>query len=121
MLQTVIKPFVVAVVEAQLLQIPLAVPVRLGNEEEIRIALPHCRSELGPILPLGTLARPASPRALEDRIEEQHCHIAADTVALSGDVEHRLDRGVPEPWLECVELQHVGPCGKVGVPSASIY
>src|SRR6516164_1205254 len=69
MFQAVIEPLVVAVIEAQSLQLPLQVPVRLGNEEEIGMALPHCGDGLRPILRLGTPPGPLAPRALEDRVQ----------------------------------------------------
>src|SRR5262245_28365601 len=89
MFQAVIKPLVVAVIEAQLLQVPLAVPVRLGNKEEIRVALPHAWDNLRPILRLGTLTRPAphvfSKTALRSSIAisqrmPSHCRAMANTV-----------------------------------------
>ena len=56
--------------------------------------------------------------ALENRVQHQHCHIAADTVALAGDAGESRDYSLTKTGLKSIELQYVGPCGEVGVPAA---
>ena len=60
----------------------------------------------------------AAPGALEDVVQHEHGHVAADAVALSGDLRDRLDHRLPEPRLKGVELEHIGPRREVGIPAA---
>ena len=52
-------------------------------------------------------------------IQQEHCHVAPDTVTLFGDFRDRLDHRLPEPRLKSVELEYIRPSWEVGIPSAS--
>ena len=77
-----------------------------------------CRDHVKPILCCRLLSRATSPSTLEDRIEQQHCHVATHAVALAGNVRQRFHDRLPKPGIEDVELQHIRPCREVGVPPA---
>src|SRR5215467_9178742 len=61
----------------------------------------------------------AAPRPLEDFGEQQHRHVAADTVAHSGDVQqffgHRFLRG----GIAVVELECIWPPRKIRIAAVS--
>ena len=110
LLEPVVEPLVVGVVEALLLKGPFEVPVDLGEKEEARdLGSDRVRDSR----PEG--GRGDSPRSLEDLRQDEHRHVAADAIALVGDPlelsEHRLlERGVA-----VVQLQCVGPAVEVRV------
>ena len=64
----------------------------------------------------GSCAGP--PGALEDVVQHEHGHVAADAVALFGNLRDRLDHRLPEPGLKGVELEHIRPRREVRVPAA---
>src|SRR5215469_11343027 len=74
--QTIVKTFVVGVIEALLLELPFQVPVGLGHKEEAGLPRTSSRDRFGPER-FGALA----PGSLEDVGENQHRHIAAHTLA----------------------------------------
>ena len=51
-------------------------------------------------------------------VQQEHRHVAADAVALPGDLRERLDHRLPKARLEGVELEHVGPCREVRIAAA---
>ena len=59
-----------------------------------------------------------APGPLEDIVQHEHRHVAADTVTLSGDLRDRLDHRLPESRLKGVELEHIRPRREVGIPAA---
>ena len=61
--QAVVEPLVVAEVEAELLQLPLEVPVRLGDEQESGMLGPDGADHLGPVLLRPARRRPDRPRS----------------------------------------------------------
>jgi len=117
-LQPVEEPFVVAVVEALLHQLPLQVPVRLGHEQEIRVVRSNGADDLAPVFAGRARSRPRTPGLFEDPGDEEHGHVTAHAVALAGDLAKRLDGGAPQPRVECVELQHVLPRREVRIAPA---
>ncbi|MCG3776006.1 MAG: hypothetical protein JW395_2855 [Nitrospira sp.] len=66
MLQSIIEPLVVAVIEPLLLQLPFLVPVGLSDEEDIGVSLPHPMDHLRPVFVLRSRPATVTPRALED-------------------------------------------------------
>jgi hypothetical protein len=82
----VVEPLVVAEVEALLLKHPLRVPVGLGQQDGLRVPAAKAGDDGRPELLSRLLAGPATPGLGEDLVGHQHGHVAADSVALSGDV-----------------------------------
>src|SRR5262249_52421985 len=87
-----VQALVGRIIESLLLQRPFQLPVNFGHEREARKTLAHApgcrRPEKG-----STLA----PGAFEDVGQDEHGHVAADAVALAGDLQefadHRFLRG----------------------------
>src|SRR6516162_3498996 len=84
--QAVVKPLVIAISEALLLQGPFEVPIDLGHKGEGRIFLADRRRRLRP-----EWLRRQSPGALEDLGQQQHRHVAAHAVTLAGDPDQLVD------------------------------
>src|SRR5271157_475386 len=120
MFQAVIEPLVVAEVEPLLLQLPLQVPVSLGNEAEVRMRSLDGRDHFTPILDWRPLSGAAAPGALEGRVQQQHGHVASDAIALSRNTGNRFQHRLPKPGLKPIELQNIGPCREVRIPSAGV-
>src|SRR6516162_6678097 len=120
MLQTVIESLVIAEVEPVLLQFPLKVPIRLRYEEEAGMLSFHRRDDVSPVLCRGSEARATPPGAFEDCIQQKHRHVATYAVALAGYVPQSCDHCLSQPRLKSIELQHIRPCGEIGVPAASV-
>ena len=113
--QPVVQPLVVAVVEAQLLQVPLPVPVRLRDEPELRVHLPRRGDHLGPVRHGRWRSHPVAPRRRHHVVEHQHGHVAAHRVRVPGDPAERATREAPQAGGEGVHLHHVRPRSEVGV------
>ena len=118
LLQPVVEPLVVAVVEALLLQGPLQVPVGLGEKAELGPAGLDGRNECLPVVGRGRCADALAPGAPEDVVHHQHRHVATDPITLTGDRGHRVEGRSPQAGLEGVELQDVRPGWEVGVAPA---
>ena len=108
--QAVVEPLVVGVVEALLLQRPFHVPIDFRHEAEVRNLLAHAADRLGP----ERLGRDA-PGPLEDFRQDQHRHVAAHAVALTGDSHQFADHGFLRSWVAVVELQRVRPAGEIRI------
>ena len=110
LVQAVVEPLVVRVVEALLEHRPLEVPVDLGHEAKPPRALPNALDH-----PRPEQRRPAAPGPLEDVGQDEHRHVAPHAVALPADLHqlvlHRLLRG----RVAVVQLERVRPSREVGV------
>ena len=115
--QPVVQALVVAVVEPLLLERVLEVPVRLRHEDEVAVIRLDRRDRGGPVLVRRAGAGSLAPRPLEDVVQHQHRHVAANTVALVGDPAERGDHRRPQLDREGVQLHDVGPRGEVGIPA----
>src|SRR5262249_55090813 len=71
MLQAVVQPLVVTVVESLLLQVPLQVPIGLGDKEHVRMSLPHSGDKIRPVFSLRLGTGPSSPGSFKNGIHEQ--------------------------------------------------
>ena len=112
--QPVVQPLVVRVVEPLLLQRPFEIPVDLGHEAEAGHVFSHARGGSRP-----ERLRAEAPRSLEDVGQHQHGHVAADAVALSGNLHQRRDHRLLGGGIRVVELQRVGPAGEVRIAPVS--
>ena len=81
----VIERLVVTHVESLLVKLPLQAPIGFGNEEEAGMRLLDGGDYIDPVLACRPLTRACAPGALEDRIQQKHRHIEANTVTLTGD------------------------------------
>src|SRR5882672_1036310 len=79
----------------------------------------YVRNDIYPILCGGLCACTRCPGALEDRVQEQHCHVSAHTITLLGNARECLNGCSSKIRLEGVQLQDIGPGRKVRVSSAS--
>src|SRR4029453_10325958 len=77
--QSVVELLVVRVLESLLLHGPFEVPIDFGHETESRYAFANVSGHVGPEEGSAT-----SPRSLEHVRQDQHRHVAPDTVALPG-------------------------------------
>jgi hypothetical protein len=121
--QPVVEPLVVRLVEPELLEIPLQVPVRLGQEQEIRVAPADGGDRPGPEGLVDRLGRVGGPGAVapgpgEDLRQHEHCHVAAQAVAGGGDPPQLRHHRVPEGGVAVVQLERVGPAREVRVAAA---
>ena len=116
LLQAVVQPFVVAVVEAQLLQVPLTVPVRLGDEPETRVLVARTAA-MTSVQYVCSCGRPArSPHvARHDVVEHQHRHVTAHRVGVRRDGGQRRGGQPSKARGEGVDLHDIGPGRKVRV------
>src|SRR6516165_378278 len=89
--QTIIEPLVVAKIESLLLELPLQVPICFRDQLKPRMRLLHRGNDLPPILGCRVRSPAAAPGSFEDRIDEQHRHVASHTVALLRDAGKRRD------------------------------
>ena len=111
----VVEPLVVAEVESLLLQRPLEVPVGLGDEHGLRVCAAQFGDDGRPEL-LGRLRPgPAAPGLGEDLVDHQHGHVAADPVALRGDVRQGRRGRRTQGGRERVELHDIGPQREIRV------
>ena len=110
LLQAVVEPLVVGVVEALLLEGPLEVPVDLGEEEEARDLGSDGLRGPGPERRGGD-----PPGPLEDLRQDEHRHVAADAVALAGDPPELAEHRLLEGRVAVVQLERVRPAVEVRV------
>ena len=59
--------------------------------------------------------RAGSPGPLEDLRQDQHGHVATQAVTLPGNLFQNADHGLLRRRIAVVELQRIGPAGKVGI------
>src|SRR5208283_3989070 len=108
--KAIIESFVVSVIESLLLQGPFEIPIDLGHEAEVRNALPHLPGRLRP-----ERLSVDSPGSLKNVRQNQHGHVASQSVTLPGNpyqlADHRFLRG----RVTIVELKGVRPARKVRV------
>src|SRR6516164_10697588 len=114
--QAVVKPLVVTIVEALLVQGPFEVPINLGHKGEGRIFLADRRGRLRP-----EWVRRQSPSALKNVRQQQHRHVAAHTVALAGNADQLVDPRLLQFGIGVVELQGIRPARKVGIAPIGQY
>src|SRR5687767_11391848 len=84
--QPVVEPFVVAEVKAQLLQLPLEVPIRFRDEDKIRKLFLDRWNYSAPVFTRRPLPGPASPGFCKYFVQEKHRHVAADAIGLLRDI-----------------------------------
>ncbi len=111
--QAIVEALVVGVVEALLLECPFEVPVNLDAPHEIVDQARRSTNTLGRHRP--EERRTLAPGAFEDFGQDQHRHIAADAVALAGDLDEFADHRLLRGRGGVVELQRVGPAGEIGI------
>ena len=85
--QAVVDALVVGQVEALQQQLGLEVPVGLGHEQEAGVLGLDRPDQARPVLLGRWRPHARAPGAGEDRVEHQHGHVAAQAVALPGQVE----------------------------------
>jgi hypothetical protein len=114
--EEVVQLLVVDEVEAFLVQPVLQPPVRLGEEQEARLAREHGRDRRPPEA-LQRRLRPqaAFPCPRKDVRQHEHGHVAADAVALGGDAAEDLLHGLASGAARVVDLGGVGPGREVRV------
>ncbi len=117
MLQAIVQPLVVAVVEPLLLKFPLEIPVGFCDEQDLRISIAHGSDEFDPIFPPRFLACAGSPRPLEDGIHHEHGHVATHPVALFGNGKHRCGGSLAQRGTERIELSHILPRREIRIPA----
>src|ERR1700744_2143150 len=74
--------------------------------------------DVGPVFGGWGSADAVAPRALEDGVQHEHSHVAANAVALVGDAGEGFYHGLAQCGMKSVELQNVRPGGKERVASA---
>ena len=120
--QPVVEGLVVAGVEALRHEDGFEIPVRLGPEDEVGVALLHRLDHEGPVAPAAVGRRaatsPLAPRPHEDVVEHEHGHVAAHAVTALGDGVDGLGRRRPHGGQRGVELHHLGPGGEVRIAAA---
>src|SRR5208282_4740305 len=109
MLQAIIEPLVVAEAEPLLLQLPLQVPVSLGNEEEVRLRSLDGKDHVAPVFGWRPFTRTAAPGAFEDLVQQKHGHVATDAITLRGNTGDGCDYCLPKPGLKRIKLQNIRP------------
>src|SRR5262249_47751259 len=96
--------------ESLLLEGPFQVPIDLSHEKEFRAT---SADSFDGTRPEGS--RTQAPGPLKDLRQDQHRHIAADTVAHIGDVLQLRGHSLLEAWLSIVQLQCIGPAIEVRI------
>ena len=108
--KAVVEPLVVGVIESLLLHRPFPVPIDLGHKLEVRVFPPD---GLGRLRPEGLSGD--APGAFEHIGQDEHRHVAANAVALSGDSLQFADHRLLQFRVAVVELQRVRPAGEVRI------
>src|SRR5262249_27765760 len=94
------EPLVVGVIETLVVQGPLQVPVHFGHEGEAGNALADTLRCPGP-----EERSALAPGSLEDVGQDQHGHVAADAVALAGDLHQFAEHCLLGGGVGVVELK----------------
>src|ERR1700757_2744883 len=79
-----------------------------------------CRNHVNPIFRRGAQSSTIAPRPLEDRVQEQHCHVTANAIALLGNARYGFNHRSSETRLKGVQLENVWPRGKIGILTTRI-
>ncbi len=112
--QAVIQALVIGIIKPLLLEGPFQVPVNLGHKAKARRLLAHPLDRARP-----EWQRLSTPRSLKYLGKSQHRHIAAQAVALAGDLlELRVHRFLGG-GVAVIELQSIWPARKIWIPSMS--
>ena len=113
--EAVVEPLVVAVVEALLLERPLQIPVRLGDEHEAGAIGLDRADQRGPVLVRRPRRRASTPRPLEHVVRHEHRHVAAHAVALARESSRGSPLTAPrrsgENASSCTTSGHAGKYG----------
>src|SRR3954449_2935161 len=91
MFKAIVEFLVVAEVEALLLKFPFKVPVCFSDEQEPRVRRLDGGDHISPILSRWPGSAARCPCTLEDIVNEQHCHVATNAIALASDGGNRLN------------------------------
>src|SRR6516162_1124579 len=86
MLEPIIESFVVTEVKALLLQLPLEIPISLGNEAEVGMRLLDGGNYVNPVFCRRSGSSAFAPGAFKDRVQQQHSHVATYAIGLAGNV-----------------------------------
>lgn len=115
--EVVVERFIVGEVEADFLESGFEVPVGFGEEEEVGVSFSELLDGFGPELAFGWRGGggEVAPGLEEYLVEEEHCHVAAEAVAMFGDGFQRFGDGLAGIGAAEVELGGIGPGGEVGV------
>ena len=108
--EPIVEPLVVGVVETLVLQRPFQVPIDLRHEAEAGNPLTHASGRVRPE-EWGT----AAPGSFEDFWQDQHGHVAAQAVALLGDLQEFADHRLLRGGVGVVELHGIGPAGEIRI------
>src|SRR5262245_28730165 len=95
--QSVVEPLVVAVVEALLLERPFEIPIDLGHEDESRVSFVNASDRPRP--EDGAIEPPGPPEHVG---QDEHRHVAAHAVALTGDARKLPDHCLLQRWAGIV-------------------
>src|SRR5262245_24014018 len=90
-LHAIVKLFVVAEVETAMLELPLQVPVSLGDEQEAGKTALDGRDHVNPVFRFGPRPGTRAPGSFKDRIQHEHRHVTANAIALLGDAGKGLN------------------------------
>src|SRR5262249_47356853 len=84
-LQPIVKLLVVTKAKTLLLKLPFQVPICLSDEEKVGVLLLNCGDKIDPILGARAHSSTATPSPLKNLVQEKHCHVTTNPIALSGD------------------------------------
>ena len=105
--QPFVQSFVVGILEPKLLHVPLKIPVDFRNPEPPGPS----GNGLGPKFiggPFPVHEKP-TPRSVKDFIENQHGHIASDSIAIRGDRIQNTHHGRTGFPMEIIQLSRISP------------
>ena len=108
--EAVIQPLIIGVIESLLLKRPFQVPVDLGHEAEARSFFAHALSRLRP-----ERLRLKTPSPFEDVGQDEHGHVAAHSITLTGDLQQLPDHRLLRGGIAVVELKCVRPAREVRI------
>ena len=109
--QPVVEPLVIRVVKSLLLQVPLEIPVDLGQRDKAGMPCPQVGDRRWPELGARRIEG-AAPRPQERVLRHQHRHVAAHAVAALGDVEQDISHRAARHGRAVIDLHRVGPAAE---------